>query len=50
MSHSISREPVPANWAWLDAIAGKLDDDFVEVVDEQPPEQERPALDGFFCC
>jgi antitoxin VapB len=29
-------EPVPDTWAWLDAIAGPLDDDFVEAVQEQP--------------
>jgi len=41
-------EPVPDDWSWLDAIAGKLDDDFVEAVNEQPHAQERPALDELF--
>ncbi len=41
-------EPVPDTWAWLDAIAGKLDDDFVEAVKEQPPAAEQPGLDHFF--
>lgn len=41
-------EPVADDWAWLDAIAGQLDDDFVQAVDEQPKQQERPALDELF--
>jgi antitoxin VapB len=41
-------EPVAEDWAWLDAIAGKLDADFVEAANEQPREQERPALDKLF--
>jgi antitoxin VapB len=36
------------DWAWLDAIAGKLDDDFVEAVQEEVAQQERPALDKLF--
>jgi antitoxin VapB len=28
-------EPIAEDWSWLDAIAGKLDDDFVEAVKEQ---------------
>jgi antitoxin VapB len=27
-------EPVAEDWTWLDSIAGKLDDDFVEAVNE----------------
>jgi antitoxin VapB len=41
-------EPVAEDWSWLDAIAGKLDDDFVQAVNEKPPQQERPALDELF--
>ncbi len=41
-------EPVPDDWSWLDAIARKLDDDFVEAVNEQPQPQDRPALDELF--
>ena len=41
-------EPMTEDWSWLDAIAGKLDDDFVEAVKEQPEQQERPAVDEFF--
>ena len=48
MENPVSREPVPEDWAWLDALAGTLDDDFVDAVNEQPPEQERPVLDSFF--
>jgi antitoxin VapB len=41
-------EPVSEDWAWLDAIAGKLDDDFVRATAEEPQEQERPAIEKFF--
>jgi antitoxin VapB len=41
-------EPVADDWGWLDEIAGKLDDDFVQAVNEQPQQQERPALDELF--
>lgn len=40
--------PMADNWSWLDVIAGKLDDDFVKAVNEQPRQQERPAFDGLF--
>jgi antitoxin VapB len=41
-------EPLNDVWAWLDAIVGPLDDDFVEAVNEQSGQQERPALDELF--
>ena len=41
-------EPVAEDWAWLDSIVGKLDEDFARAVDEQPKEQERPALKKLF--
>ena len=41
-------EPVADNWSWLDTIVGKLDEDFVRTVKEQPDQQERPALDELF--
>jgi antitoxin VapB len=41
-------EPVAEDWDWLDAIAGPLDDDFVQAVNERPEPQERPALDKLF--
>ena len=40
-------EPIATDWAWLDALIGPLDDDFVEAVNEIPQEQKRPALDFF---
>jgi antitoxin VapB len=41
-------EPIPADWGWLDALAGPLDADFREAAEEQPERQERPELDGLF--
>jgi antitoxin VapB len=41
-------EPIADDWAWLDALIGEFDDDFIAAVNEQPPQQERPELDEFF--
>ena len=41
-------EPVADDWEWLDAIVGKLDKDMVAAVNEQPKQQQRPALDKLF--
>jgi antitoxin VapB len=41
-------EPIAEDWAWLDLIAGKLDEDFVQAATEQPEQQSRPALDELF--
>ena len=41
-------EPIAQDWAWLDVIAGKLDEDFVQATAEQPEPQSRPALDELF--
>lgn len=41
-------EPISHDWSWLDAIAGRLDDDFVQAAKEQPKQQARPALDELF--
>jgi antitoxin VapB len=41
-------EPVPDSWAWLDALAGELDDDFVSAVRDQPKPMERPELGKVF--
>lgn len=41
-------EPVSEDWSWLDALVGKLDQDFIEAVGEQPEQQQRPALDRLF--
>lgn len=46
--NAVILEPVADDWAWLDAIVGKLDDDFAHAVSERPAEQERPALDELF--
>lgn len=45
---AIVLEPVPESWAWLDALAGDLDEDFVSAVGEQPEPEERPGLDKVF--
>jgi hypothetical protein len=36
------------DWSWLHTISGELDDDFAQAVNEQPEQQERPALDELF--
>jgi antitoxin VapB len=41
-------EPVAEDWGWLDALAAELDEDFVQAVNEQPEQQERPGLDELF--
>lgn len=45
---AIVLEPVPDSWAWLDAVAGDLDEDFVSAVREQPEAVERPGLNKVF--
>ncbi|MGA8615017.1 MAG: type II toxin-antitoxin system VapB family antitoxin [Xanthobacteraceae bacterium] len=46
--NAVILEPLADDWSWLDAIAGQIDDDFVRAVEEQPQQEERPALDGLF--
>ncbi len=41
-------EPVPTDWAWLDALAGTLDADFLQAVVAQPGPQERQELTALF--
>jgi antitoxin VapB len=41
-------EPISEDWAWLEALAGEVDADFVAAVNEQPAQQERPELDESF--
>jgi antitoxin VapB len=41
-------EPIPMDWAWLDALAGPLDADFQEAATQQPAMQERASLDDLF--
>jgi antitoxin VapB len=45
--NAVILEPVAHDWAWLDAIVGPLDDDFLQAAGEQPAEQGRAALDYF---
>ena len=45
---AIILEPIPTDWAWLDALAGTLDADFQQAAAEQPAMQERPSLDRLF--
>lgn len=45
---AIVLEPVPDSWAWLDAVAGDLDEDFVSAVREQPEAVQRPGLNKVF--
>jgi antitoxin VapB len=46
--NAVVLEPVPRDWQWLDAIAGKLDRDFIAAAKEKPQPQQRPALDKLF--
>ena len=46
--NAVILEPVAHDWAWLDALAGKLDADFAEAVCEKPKHRARPAVDKFF--
>jgi antitoxin VapB len=49
--NQIILEPIPKDWAWLDAWRakhGKFDDDFIAAVNEEVPQQERPELDELF--
>ncbi len=46
--NAVVLEPVADDWAWLDSITGRLDDDFVEAATEQPAQQDRPGLDDLF--
>ena len=41
-------EPIADDWAWLDALPGKFDEDFIQAVNEDPGQQERPELDELF--
>ena len=41
-------EPMADDWSWLDAVTGKLDEDFVRGALEQPDAQDRPELDKLF--
>jgi antitoxin VapB len=40
-------EPLSHDWAWLEAVVGSVDDDFVAAAEESPAPQLRPDLDFF---
>jgi antitoxin VapB len=46
--NAVILEPVAEDWTWLDAIAGRTDEDFATAADERVEEQDRPALDDLF--
>jgi antitoxin VapB len=39
---------ITEDWAWLDSIVAEVDEEFAQAVDEQPEQQERPALERLF--
>lgn len=41
---AIILEPIPDDWAWLDALVGPVDEDFRLAATEQPTAEEREAL------
>lgn len=45
---AIVLEPLPADWSWLDSLAGRIDRDFAKAAEELLAEQNRPALDKLF--
>ena len=46
--NAVILEPMAEDWVWLDSVAGKLDEDFVQAVDEHLEPQARPALEKLF--
>jgi antitoxin VapB len=42
--NAVILEPVARDWAWLDALVGKVDEDFVAAALESSEEQQRPEL------
>lgn len=46
--NAVILEPVTEDWAWLDAVTGKLEEDFASGASEQPAQQARQALDRLF--
>jgi antitoxin VapB len=45
--NAVILEPIPKDWGWLRALAVGVDEDFERGVNEDLPQQERPALDYF---
>ena len=49
--NKIVLEPMQDDWGWLVAWReryGPFDEDFIEAVNEELPQQERPELDDLF--
>jgi antitoxin VapB len=46
--NSVILEPIASDWVWLDALTGKMDDDFLASAEDEPAEQQRPQLDRLF--
>jgi antitoxin VapB len=46
--NAVILEPLTDDWSWLDTVAGRVDPDFIQATEEEPPQQERPALDNLF--
>jgi len=44
--NAVILEPISTDWGWLDALVGKLDDDFVQTINEQSEQQDRPSLEN----
>jgi antitoxin VapB len=45
--NAVILEPIAQDWAWLNELAGPVDDDFAKAATEEPGEQDRPQLDYF---
>jgi antitoxin VapB len=46
--NAVILEPMADDWDWLDRLVGQLDEDAAKAANEQPKQQERPALDKLF--
>jgi antitoxin VapB len=46
--NAVILEPIPTDWAWLDALTGEFDEDFMAAINEPVEQQERPELDKLF--
>ncbi len=44
----IVMEPLPDDWNWLDAFAGRLDEDLIEAALQQPETPDRAEVERFF--
>lgn len=46
--NAVILEPIANDWSWLDSLTGRLDDDFVQAVNENVEDQDRSSLDELF--